>query len=155
MCYIYYCYYYYYYYEILSILNLHSSLPSTFTLIKSKNSNVKILTNRSNHPEVFLGQMLWKYASNLPENTHAEVWFIKATLLKPHILTIAFFKLFSQSLIIFYIMLNIIKLLNNWKKKTSKLFKRYKYTSTLLLSSYLTTSLWIAFSYYFFSASKK
>ena len=26
-------------------------------------------------PEVFLGKDVWKYAANLQENTHAEVWF--------------------------------------------------------------------------------
>ena len=32
---------------------------------------------RSSHPEVFLvkKKVLWKYAANLQENTHAEVWF--------------------------------------------------------------------------------
>ena len=25
--------------------------------------------------EVLLGKVFWKYAANLPENTHAEVWF--------------------------------------------------------------------------------
>ena len=46
---------------------------------------------RSSHPDVFLGKgvlkVFWKYAANLQENTHAEVWFQKsyfATLLKSH-----------------------------------------------------------------------
>ena len=38
---------------------------------------------RSNHPEVFLGKVFWKYAANLQENTHAEMCF-QATLLKSH-----------------------------------------------------------------------
>ena len=30
---------------------------------------------RSSHPEMFLEKIVRKYAGNLPENTHAEVWF--------------------------------------------------------------------------------
>ena len=32
-------------------------------------------------PDPFLGKVFWKYAPNLKEKTHAEVWFNKVALL--------------------------------------------------------------------------
>ena len=36
---------------------------------------LSIISYRSSRPEVFLKNVFWKYAANLQENTHAEVWF--------------------------------------------------------------------------------
>ena len=43
------------------------------------------ITKNEQNPEVLLVKGVWKYAADLQENTHAEVWFqqsCKATLLK-------------------------------------------------------------------------
>ena len=54
-----------------------------FILYKARNSvrvfeyqfkvALRKIRNRSNHPEVFLGKGVQKYAANLQENTHAKV----------------------------------------------------------------------------------
>ena len=44
---------------------------------KSSHSVMRTLNSKStsSHSEVFLEKMFWKYAANVKENTHAEVWF--------------------------------------------------------------------------------
>ena len=41
----------------------------------NQNYPTKYVNDRSSCSEVFLVKVLWKYAANLQEDTHAEVWF--------------------------------------------------------------------------------
>ena len=54
-----------------SILNIWQSSECTFGVQET----IKMLNFRGSHPEVSSEKAFWKYAANLQENTHAEVWF--------------------------------------------------------------------------------
>ena len=72
---------------------------------------------RNNPPEVFLKKVFWKYAANLQEYTHAEVWFRCSPVNLLHIISTPFHKnIFGGLLLKFWQGLkseNTVKPLNN------------------------------------------